>query len=242
MSAPLAGVVSAGADLLATAVAGQGVPVERVEWRPPAYGSVDDLTAVALDPLRRDANRRAVEAVLGVQAVLVDVAPASELLGLTAGEFLHAGPPITWERTSGPLRGALMGAAALEGLVVDPEEAPALFEGGSVALAPCHSRSAVGPMAGVVSPSMWMLVLEDPATGRRTSCSLNEGLGKVLRYGAYGPEVLTRLRWMGEVLGPLLRTAVRRTLDERGPIDVTGTLTSMLQMGDEAHNRKRAGT
>jgi len=237
-STPPAAVVSAGADLLASEVADQGLPVERVDWRPPAYGSADDLAAVALDPLRRGANQRAVEAVLAVQAMLVDVAPAAELLGLAAGEFLHAGPPITWERASGPLRGALMGAAALEGLVDDPSDAPGLFEDGSASLAPCHSRSAVGPMAGVVSPSMWMFVLEDPATGRRTYCSLNEGLGKVLRYGAYGPEVLIRLRWMSAVLGPLLRDAVRAT----GPVDVTGILTQMLQMGDEAHNRNRAGT
>jgi hypothetical protein len=93
-------------------------------------------------------------------------------------------------------------------------------------------------MAGVVSPSMWMFVLEDPASGRRTYCSLNEGLGKVLRYGAYGSEVLERLRWMSAVLGPLLAEAVRAA----GPVDVTGILTQMLQMGDEAHNRNRAGT
>jgi hypothetical protein len=97
-------------------------------------------------------------------------------------------------------------------------------------------------MAGVVTPSMWMFVLEDPATGARTHCSLNEGLGKVLRYGAYGPDVLTRLRWMRDVLGPLLQTAVRATVRTAGPVDVTGILTQMLQMGDEAHNRNRAGT
>ncbi len=133
-----------------------------------------------------------------------------------------------------------MGGAALEGLVDDPEDAAALFESGSsVSLEPCHHRSAVGPMAGVVTPSMWMWVLEDRATGRRTYCSLNEGLGKVLRYGAYCPEVLTRLRWMGDVLGPLLQAAVRGTEEAT---DVTGILTQMLQMGDEAHNRNRAGT
>ena len=97
-------------------------------------------------------------------------------------------------------------------------------------------------MAGVVTPSMWLFVLEDAASGRRTFCSLNEGLGKVLRYGAYGPEVLTRLRWMSDVLGPLLQTAVRAVRDQQGPVDVTGILTQMLQMGDEAHNRNRAGT
>jgi hypothetical protein len=233
-------VISVGAGMFADAVAGQAVGVERVDWRPPMPGTEADLARVATDPRRVEANRRAVETMLGVTAHLVDVAPASEVLGLEPGQFLHAGPPIEWARASGPLRGALMGGAALEGLVDDPEDAVALFESGStVSLEPCHHRSAVGPMAGVVTPSMWMWVLEDRATGRRTYCSLNEGLGKVLRYGAYGPEVLTRLRWMGDVLGPLLQAAVRRTEEAT---DVTGILTQMLQMGDEAHNRNRAGT
>ena len=179
----------------------------------------------------------------GVSARLVDVMPASEALGLQRGEFLHAGPPLTWERASGPMRGGLMAGAALEGLVDDPEQAPALFAAGQgIELAPCHSRRTVGPMAGVVTPSMWMFVLEDPATGLRTHCSLNEGLGKVLRYGAYGPDVLTRLGWMRDVLGPLLQLAVRSVRDAGSPVDVTGILTQMLQMGDEAHNRNRAGT
>lgn len=233
-------IVTVGADMFADAVAGQAVGVERVDWRPPMPGTEGHLAAVATDPRRPEANRKAVEAMLGVTAHLVDVAPASEVLGLEPGQFLHAGPPITWDRTSGPLRGALMGGAALEGLVEDPEDAVALFESGdTVSLEPCHHRSAVGPMAGVVTPSMWMWVLEDRTTGKRTYCSLNEGLGKVLRYGAYSPEVLTRLRWMGDVLGPLLQAAVRGTEEAT---DVTGILTQMLQMGDEAHNRNRAGT
>jgi hypothetical protein len=232
-------VVSVGVDLLAQAVEDQAAPVSRVDWRPPLPGTEDDLATVALDPLRPDANAQALERMLAVQAVLVDVLPAHEAIGLEAGQFLHAGPPIAWERTSGPLRGALMGAAALEGLVDDPEDAAALFEAGdSVSLEPCHHRQAVGPMAGVVTPSMWMFVLEDPATGARTHCTLNEGLGTVLRYGAYSPEVLTRLRWMGDVLGPLLQRAVRAG----EPVDVTAILGQMLQMGDEAHNRNRAGT
>ncbi len=205
-------VVNVGADLLADAVDAQAVPVTRVDWRPPMPGTEADLAAVAADPRRPEANDRALAAMLGVTATLVDVVPASEALGLEPGQFLHAGPPIEWERASGPLRGALMGGAALEGLVDDPEDAVALFESGdNVSLEPCHHRSAVGPMAGVVTPSMWMWVLEDRATGRRTYCSLNEGLGKVLRYGAYAPDVITRLHWLADVLAPLLRTAVRAT-------------------------------
>jgi hypothetical protein len=232
-------VVSVGVDLLARAVEDQAVSVSRVDWRPPLHGTEADLATVALDRRRPEANAAALERMLGVRALLVDVVPAREAVGLEEGQFLHAGPPITWERASGPLRGALMGAAALEGLVAEPEEAEALFEAAaSVSLEPCHHRRAVGPMAGVVSPSMWMFVLEDPATGARAHCTLNEGLGKVLRYGAYSPEVLQRLHWMGDVLGPLLQQAVRAG----EPVDVTAILGQMLQMGDEAHNRNRAGT
>ena len=122
MDTPTA-VVTVGTDLLAAAVESQAVPVTRVDWRPPMAGTEDDLVAVAIDPLRADANARALAAMLEVQATLVDVAPASEVLGLERGEFLHAGPPIAWDRASGPLRGALMGGAALEGLVEDPEDA-----------------------------------------------------------------------------------------------------------------------
>ncbi len=236
-------VVSAGAGLFADAVAAQAVDVTRVDWHPPMPGTEADLATVVADPLRRDANQRALAAMLGVTAHLVDVAPASEVLGLEPGQFLHAGPPIGWDRASGPLRGGLMAGAALEGLVETPEDAVALFESGTgVQLEPCHHRGTVGPMAGVVTPSMWMFVLEDLQTGARTHCSLNEGLGKVLRYGAYSAEVLSRLGWMRDVLGPLLQTAVRTVLDTSGPVDVTGILTQMLQMGDEAHNRNRAGT
>lgn len=232
-------VVNVGADLLADAVAEQAVPVTRVDWRPPMVGTEADLAAVAADPRRRTANEQALAAMLDVTATLVDVAPASEVLGLQRGEFLHAGPPITWERASGPMRGALMGAAAFEGLVDDPEDAVALFESGAnVSLEPCHHRSAVGPMAGITTPGMWVWVLEDQASGRRTYCTLNEGLGKVLRYGAYAPDVIERLHWLADVLAPLLQKAVRAA----GPVDITGILTQMLQMGDEAHNRNRAGT
>jgi Protein of unknown function (DUF1116) len=231
-------VISAGLSLLATAAERQGAAVTRVDWAPPMAGTADDLAAVVGDPRRVKANALAIERMLSTRAQLVDLLPASEALGLQPGEFLHAGPPVDWERASGPLRGAIMGAVMLEGLAAGPEEAAALAARGAFTLAPCHSRGAVGPMAGLVSPSMWMFAVEDQATGRRAYCSLNEGLGKVLRYGAYGPEVIERLRWMSAVLGPVLQAAVRA----HGPVDVTAILAQMVQMGDEAHNRNRTGT
>jgi hypothetical protein len=231
-------IISCGLSLLAEAAREQAARVTQVDWAPPMAGTEDVLVPVLSDRRRMAANALAVERMLAVRAHLIDVAPAGATLDLQPGEFLHAGPPVSWDGAAGPLRGALMGAAVFEGLAGSPEAAAELAGRGAFALAPCHSRRAVGPMAGVISPSMWLFVLEDPATGQRTFCSLNEGLGKVLRYGAFSPDVLERLSWMSSVLGPLLAAAVRR----HGPVDVTAILAQMVQMGDEAHNRNRTGT
>jgi Protein of unknown function (DUF1116) len=231
-------VVTAGAALLDEALRQQGVPTIPVDWQPPRAGSEEALTTVMLDARRITANQEAVARMLAATASLVDVRPASEALDLQRGQFLHAGPPTNWDRASGPLRGALIGATIFEGLADSAKAAEGLLAGGSLTWEPCHSRGAVGPMAGVVSPSMWMLELSDDVHDRRSWCSLNEGLGKVLRYGAYSPEVIDRLRWMTDVLGPALRTATRG----RGPIDIAAIIAQMIQMGDEGHNRNRAGT
>jgi len=241
MTAPLetpTEVVTAGVAMFEQALRRQGVTATAVEWHPPAAGTADAVARVMADPRRAPANEEALRAMLSAQATLVDVVPAGEALGLERGQFLHAGPPVDWERASGPLRGALIGAMLFEGLADTPEQAEAVLAGGQVTWEPCHHRGAVGPMAGVVSPSMWMFVLRDEAHGNTAWCSLNEGLGKVLRYGAYSAEVVDRLRWMTDVLGPLLRTAVR----SQDPVDVKAIVAQMVQMGDEGHNRNRAGT
>ncbi|HEV2016845.1 MAG TPA: DUF1116 domain-containing protein [Gemmatimonadaceae bacterium] len=230
---------TAGIDVLADALIAQGADVHRVEWKPPMLDTERDLAQVMADPRRVPANTEAFRRIASTDAYLIDVLPAGSALGLSRGDLLHAGPPIDWERASGPLRGALMGAAALEGLAARPEDAVSLFASGKgYSLEPTHHYGAVGPMAGVVSSSMWVFVIEDRASGRRTYCTLNEGLGKVLRYGAYSPDVLTRLRWMSDELAPLLQQAVRT----HGPIDLRAILAQMLHMGDEGHNRNRAGT
>ena len=231
-------VVTAGASLFADTVEQQAVTTHRVDWQPPV-GDAEALATVMGDPRRRPANEQALQAMLKAEATLVGVRPASEALGLEPDQLLHAGPPVDWERASGPMRGALIGALLLEGLATDPEEAERkLAAGDGVSWEPCHHRGAVGPMAGVVSPSMWVFELRDEAHGNTSWCTLNEGLGKVLRYGAYGPEVIDRLRWMGDVLGPLLADAVRAG----GPVDIRAIIGQMVQMGDEGHNRNRAGT
>jgi succinyl-CoA synthetase alpha subunit len=238
------GVVTVGATVLADALQAQAVRTVRVDWRPPPAGTEDALARLAGDPRRPDANGRAVSRMLATGASLVDCRRAGELIGLERGQFCHAGPPLSWESASGPMRGALIGALLLEDLADGPESAERqlaagrLDDGTPITLTPCHDRGGVGPMAGVVSPSMWAWTLRDEVHGNASWCTLNEGLGKVLRYGAYAPEVIERLRWMGSVLGPAFAAALR----DHGPVDIKAIIGQMVQMGDEGHNRNRAGT
>jgi hypothetical protein len=236
-------VVAAGVDVFSDALRAQGAEVHDVDWRPPGFGSAEDIADLALDPRRASANRVAVERILAAGSQLVDVRPASEVIGLRDRMLLHSGPPLTWETASGPMRGALIGACLFEGWADDVEEAERILAAGEITLDPCHHHRTVGPMAGVTSPSMWMWCLTDPVNGGEAFCNLNEGLGKVLRMGAFNEEVQTRLAWMRDVLGPMLSKAVRGSIDAgNDPIDVKAILAQMLQMGDEGHNRNRAGS
>jgi len=244
-AAPLGGlldgpprIVAAGVELFETTLAAQGVDLVPVDWRPPVEGLAAEIARIVADPRTEQANATALERITSAEPHWVGVTTAREAVGLETGQFLHAGPPITWERASGPLRGALIGAMLYEGMAATPEEAEQLGASGTLELAPCHSRAAVGPMAGVVSPSMPMFAVENRASGNLAYCTLNEGLGKVLRYGAYGPEVTDRLRWMQDVLGPAMQAAVERL----GSLDLRAVIIQAMQMGDELHNRNRAAS
>jgi len=231
-------VVTAGVSLFAEALAAQGSGPVRVDWRPPVGGH-DALERIATDDRVADANETAVTRLQAARPQLVDVLAAREAIAdFDDGILLHAGPPIDWADASGPLRGAIIGALLYEGWADDPDEAVAIAERGDVDLAPCHEHGAVGPMAGVVSPSMPMYVLHDDEHGTTAHCTQNEGLGKVLRYGAFGAEVIDRLHWMERTLAPLTRAALRA----HGPVDVRALIVQALQMGDEGHNRNRAGS
>lgn len=185
------------------------------------------------------ANQTAVERMMSARPILSSLATAQEVIpGMRDNLLLHAGPPIEWERMSGPLRGACIGALLLERLAKDEAEAVGMIEAGEIDFAPCHHHNTVGPMAGVTSASMKVYVLENVTHGNRAYSNLNEGYGKVLRYGAYAPEVLDKLRWMNDVMGPILADS----LAQSEGIDIRALLAEALHMGDEGHNRNKAGS
>lgn len=185
------------------------------------------------------ANRTAVERMMASRPILTGIARAGDVIpGMRFNLLLHAGPPITWARMSGPLRGAVIGALIFEGLASQESEAVHLAESGKIDFAPCHHHATVGPMAGVTSSSMQVYVVEDTEHKSRTFSNLNEGYGKVLRYGAYAPEVIEKLRWMNGVMAPVLGKAIQLA----GGVDLRTLLAEALHMGDEGHNRNKAGS
>ncbi|HEY7540067.1 MAG TPA: hypothetical protein VIF11_08000, partial [Methylomirabilota bacterium] len=146
------GAVVIGPDLFASALVAQGVPVRRVDWRPPSVSS--DLASLWCDAVD-DANRVTLDRVLAAHQVLIDVRPAIEVVpGMTRDTVLHAGPPIAWERMSGPMRGGIVGALIYEGLATTWQEAERLVTSGAVRFDPCHHHATVGPMAGATTASM----------------------------------------------------------------------------------------
>lgn len=186
-----------------------------------------------------EANKKALEMMQKAQPTLVGMGIAGDVVpGMHKKLVMHAGPPITWEKMSGPLRGAVIGGLIYEGLAATPEEAEALAQSGEIEFDPCHHHNSVGPMAGVTTYSMPVFIIENKTEGNFAYCTQNEGLGKVLRYGAYDQSVIDHLKWMEKTLYPILKEAI----EIHGPIDLKNMIAQSVQMGDEVHNRNKATT
>ncbi|MCK4516631.1 MAG: DUF1116 domain-containing protein, partial [Spirochaetaceae bacterium] len=237
-------VVNLGLEGFAEDLSGLGVPAIQVDWRPPAGG--DARLAALFDRIEANtgldvaaANQEAVGRILKSKPTIVGIGVAEkDIPGMHKKLILHAGPPVTWERMCGSMRGAVIGGLIYEGLAGDEKEAEKLAGSGEITFEPCHHHSTVGPMAGIVTASMPVWILENSTYDNRAYATLNEGLGKVLRYGANSSEVIEKLKWMETDLAPILSKAI----DLHGPIDMKNLIAQVLQMGDEGHNRNRAGT
>ena len=235
-------VVNVGLPAFAEAIRMAGGTAVQVEWTPPGQGDsqvAQELAGLINHPAVEAANRQAFAAYQSAQPVLEGVATAAAVVpDMGERTILHSGPPIPWERMCGPMQGAIIGAILYEGWARDADAALAVVARGEVQFAPCHHHGAVGPMAGVISPSMPVWIVADREHGNRAYCNLNEGLGKVLRFGANGPEVIERLRWMAGVLAPALAAALER----HGGLELKPLMAQALHMGDEVHNRNAAAS
>lgn len=237
-------VVNVGLQGFANNITAAGGKVTHLSWAPPAGADAAlgwTLANLIQDPRIDAANRTAYERYLAAQPRLADLVLACDAItGLARGErrILHSGPPIAWADMCGPQQGAITGAILYEGWADSLASAEKLAGSGGVALEPCHHHGAVGPMAGIISPSMPVWVVENTTGKNRAFCNLNEGLGKVLRFGANSPEVLDRLRWLGTEFFTTMQAAVRGLTDA----NLKPLMAQALHMGDEVHNRNAAAS
>lgn len=221
----------------------QGAVVKQVEWKPVAGGRKDIIEALdKVEPLAekiKEANETVISRMKAAKPVLVGMDLALNVVPeMTEHTILHAGPPIAWENMCGPMKGAVIGAVLFEGLAADDEEAVKLIESGAIKFDPCHEHKTVGPMAGVLSAHMPVHIVKNETNGDFAYCSINEGLGKVLRFGAYSKEVLDRLAFLRDEFMPVMQKALALT----DGIDIKLITAQALQMGDECHNRNKAAT
>jgi uncharacterized protein DUF1116 len=235
-------VISLGLDLFAHTLERLGVPVVQLAWSPPAGGDprlvdlLDRLQARA--PAIEAANAEVLGRIVDGDPVLVDCRPAWEALALPEHTVLHAGPPLAWPRMCEPMQAAILCAIRYEGWAANDDAARALIGTGRVRLEPCHHWQAVGPMTGIITRSMPVFVVLDRARDTRGHVTINEGLGKVLRFGANDDSVIARLRWLAGEAGPLLGAALRAS----GGVPVRPLMAQALRMGDEMHQRNLAAS
>jgi hypothetical protein len=238
-------VVNVGIQMFADDLEVQGATVTHLDWSPPGGGDAAAIAALsrledpALQARIAEANQTAVQRIMGSQPMLVGFGQAIDVVpGMTKTTILHSGPPIEWERMSGPMKGAVTGALVFEGLAADLDQAAELAASGDITFSPCHEHGCVGSMAGVTSASMFMHVVENKTHGNFAYTNLSEQLAKILRMGANDQSVIDRLKWMRDVHGPVLRAA----MEIAEPIDLRLMMAQALHMGDECHNRNVAGS
>ncbi|MFF1356254.1 DUF1116 domain-containing protein [Streptomyces sp. NPDC058297] len=238
-------VINVGPAMFERDITAQGAQVTTLGWAPPGGGSPAVLAALdALEDPRvaertEAANAEAVDRIVGARPMLVGFGRALDVVpGMTPTTILHAGPPITWDRMAGAMKGAVTGALVFEGLARDLDEAERLAASGEITFSPCHEHDCVGSMAGVTSASMYMHVVRNETHGNTAFTNLSEQMAKILRMGANDESVIERLIWMRDVLGPMLKEA----MEIGGPVDLRLLLSQALHMGDECHNRNIAGT
>jgi hypothetical protein len=234
--------VNVGLDVFARELERVGVSQVHVDWQPPA-GADPRLASLLARLLARSteieaANAEALRRLVEGEPALVDCRPAREAIDLPERMVLHAGPPLEWARMCVPLQAAALCAIRYEGWADDDARARELVESGAVALAPCHHWQSVGPMTGIITASMPVLVVENRAHGNRAHATINEGLGKVLRFGANDESVIARLRWLRDEAGPAFGAALRAS----GGIELRPLMARALSMGDEMHQRNVAAS
>lgn len=219
----------------------QNIDSIHLDWRPPAQGNIvlgDILSNLNYEKIN-EANKKAFDIINQAEPVLTDIKYAKDVIpDMDKYTIGHAGPPLSWDKMCGPLQGAILGAIVYEGIAQDLDEAKILVDKGKIKFKSNHSMGCVGPMTGMITYSMPLWEVKNTSFNNVAYCTLNEGLGKVMRFGANGPDVIERLKWIETELAPTLKKAIELS----GPISMKVLIAKALAMGDEMHQRNTGAT
>jgi len=236
-------IINIGLTSFTESILAYGGSTIQCDWQPAAGGNkklIKILNQLAKMEEIEKGNSEVIDKMKSSQPFLIDVVPAKSVIEILNDRvLLHAGPPIQYLNMTGPMKGACIGAILFEGWAEDEKRATELLESGGVKFIPCHHVNAVGPMGGITSGNMPVLVVENKLDGSIGYCIMNEGIGKVLRFGAFSEEVVNRLRWMRDSLGPVLSKALQR---KEGGLNLNVLIAKAITMGDEFHQRNIAAT
>ena len=241
-------VLNIGIDGFNASITANGGRLSQLQWRPPGNADADlawQLARLMGDERIAKANTLATQRIIGARPMWEDIALRAdgvwpELKGTRV--LLHAGPPVAWADMCGPMHGAMIGAVLYEGWAHSADQAQQMLAAGEIEFAQCHDFHAVGPMTGIISASMPLIQVREASQGNLAYTNLNEGIGRCLRFGANGPDVIQKLKWFESVLAPVLKAAVRHHFDASGGIDLKAIQSQALLMGDEVHSRNAAST
>ena len=241
-------VINIGIDGFNQSVTSNGGALTNLQWQPP--GNADPLVAWQLaqlmhDPRIESANAEATKRIINARPMWEDIPLRADGVWhelKNTRVLLHAGPPVAWHDMCGPMQGAMIGAVLYEGWTDTPEKAQTMLEKSEIEFAQCHDFDAVGPMTGIISASMPLIKVREASNGNISYTNINEGIGRCLRFGANGPDVIQKLKWFESALAPVLKAAVRHNFDKTGGIDLKAIQSQALLMGDEVHSRNAAST
>ena len=241
-------VLNIGIDGFNQSVVAHGGTLKNLQWQPP--GNADPLLAWQLaqlmhDPRIESANAEATKRIINARPMWEDIPLRADGVWPELKNtrlLLHAGPPVAWQDMCGPMHGAMIGAVLYEGWADTVEKAQKMLSQGEIEFGQCHDFDAVGPMTGIISASMPLIKVREASHGNIAYTNINEGIGRCLRFGANGPDVIQKLKWFESVLAPVLKAAVLHNADKTGGIDLKVIQSQALLMGDEVHSRNAAST
>ncbi|MEY3783035.1 MAG: hypothetical protein RIS97_1213 [Pseudomonadota bacterium] len=241
-------VLNIGIDGFNQSVVAHGGALKNLQWQPP--GNADPVVAWQLaqlmhDPRIESANAEATKSIINARPMWEDISLRADGVWPELKNtrlLLHAGPPVAWQDMCGPMHGAMIGAVLYEGWAETVEKARKMLSQGEIEFGQCHDFDAVGPMTGIISASMPLIKVREASHGNIAYTNINEGIGRCLRFGANGPDVIQKLKWFESVLAPVLKAAVLHKADKTGGIDLKVIQSQALLMGDEVHSRNAAST